>query len=406
MKTNFLFYPIVMTFFITSCMSDKQAKDGLAFIDVTKNYPEKEFFLNAIADVSYLYLNSDVDDYLYKGSINYITKNTVVVVDKSSNSILFFSKDGTPKSRFNRRGQGPEEYIRISDVIFDETADEVFVSSRENVIQVYSSTGMYKRKITLPQETLIIDNLIDFDDRSLFFLDINFISIRDLAIMRGDNLPSEDYVIPFYRISKTDGKVLDYVELPGTNLLLGTMYDGRWLRSERRYSVKSPEGVILWNAETDTVFLYRGDKSLTPAIYQTPPAASLNPVEYLSHCIDRGQYQFIQVTVLRVGVVPYFFPAKYYMRNKKTGEIFRYKFLLADYQGKEFIMNPLRPNANGRTSNDGFTYDDGYCFELDLSELKQAYRDNKLSGKLKDLVATLNEDEDNNVFMLVEFKSY
>jgi len=42
--------------------------------------------------------------------------------------------------------------------------------------------------------------------------------------------------------------------------------------------------------------------------------------------------------------------------------------------------------------------------EFDLIELKQAYRDNKLNGKLKELVATLNEDEDNNVFVLIQFK--
>jgi len=82
------------------------------------------------------------------------------------------------------------------------------------------------------------------------------------------------------------------------------------------------------------------------------------------------------------------------MRNKSTGEIFRPKFLLPDYRGKEFVISPSVINV----------YDDGYFFELGLSELKQAFRDNKLSGKLKELVAKLNEDKDNNVFMLVEFK--
>jgi hypothetical protein len=42
-------------------------------------------------------------------------------------------------------------------------------------------------------------------------------------------------------------------------------------------------------------------------------------------------------------------------------------------------------------------YEKGYHLELDLMELKEAYRENKLSGKLKELVATFNENEDNNV---------
>ena len=43
-------------------------------------------------------------------------------------------------------------------------------------------------------------------------------------------------------------------------------------------------------------------------------------------------------------------------------------------------------------------------FELDLIELKQAFKDNKLNGKLKELVSTLDEYKDNNVFMIVNFK--
>ena len=48
--------------------------------------------------------------------------------------------------------------------------------------------------------------------------------------------------------------------------------------------------------------------------------------------------------------------------------------------------------------------ENGYVVELSLFELKQAYKENRLSGKLKELVATLDEDKDNNVFMLLDFK--
>ena len=81
------------------------------------------------------------------------------------------------------------------------------------------------------------------------------------------------------------------------------------------------------------------------------------------------------------------------MRDKETEEVIHPKILLPDYKGKEFT---IRPSMR--------IYENEFAFELDLIELKQAYRENKLSGKLKELVATLNEDTDNNVFMLVEFK--
>lgn len=399
---------IILTAFVASCASDKQSKNGLAYIDLRKDYPEKEILLTDIADVTYLYLNSDDDDYLYKayehvqrGGISDLTKNTVVVVDAASESILFFSKDGTPKSRFNRRGLGPEEYfLFFSTVRYDETADEVYISNLEsNVIQVYSSTGEHKRRITLPQG-INVRELIDFDDRSLFVFDNRIETQRSLARNRGEDLPTDDYVIPFYRISKTNGEVLDKVELPGTHLFLGINWNGmRIVNGSSVFSVKCPEGVMLCSSGTDTIFLYTGHKPIAPVICQTPSTASLNPLEYLDFCLDRVQYQFIKVVIVREGdKAPAAFPVKYYMRNKKTEETVRPKFILPDYKEKELIIDPYNRNSVG-----GF-HDDGYWFELDLYELKQAYRDDKLSGKLKELVATLNEDIDNNVFVLVDFK--
>jgi len=45
-----------------------------------------------------------------------------------------------------------------------------------------------------------------------------------------------------------------------------------------------------------------------------------------------------------------------------------------------------------------------YHFELDFTELEEAYNENKLSGRLKELVASLMKEEDaNNVFVFVDF---
>ena len=405
---------IIISALMISCSSDRQPTDDLAYIDVRNNYPEKEIFLTDITNVSYLYLNSDNDDYLYSGGIKRITDNTVVVVDNSSGSILLFSKDGAPKSRFNHRGQGPGEYIRVSDnnVFYDETADEVFVFDSRK-IQVYSSLGAYKRTFTLPEGTRP-QQIIDLDDHSFFYFDISVLNKRYYpAQYDKEESHGEDYFLPFYRISKTDGEMLDYIELPGTGLGLGAnykgnvdgaIYDGSFFIYANFYcAVKCHEGVLLVNAQTDTVFLYREDKSLTPYLYKTPSVNTQNPVEFVSDCIDRGQYQFIIVNIMREGVFPLYYPVKSYMRNKQTGETVRPKLLLPDYQGKEFIIYPFSNDGNS-ISGDGNIYYDGYCFELDLYELKQAYRENKLSGKLKELVAKLDEDTDNNVFVLVNFK--
>jgi hypothetical protein len=275
----------------------------------------------------------------------------------------------------------------------------VISSINSNVIKIYSSIGEFKRTISLPKD-MQINQLSVFDDHSLFFTDWSIENQRGLAWLRSEDYPTDKYVIPFYRISKTTGEILDYVELPGTHLFLGINWNGRRIvNGSATFSMKCLEGVILCSFGTDTIFLYGGDKQLTPVIYQTPSVASRDPMEYLDFCLDRGQYQFIKVIVVREGeIAAAIFPSKYYMRSKKTGEIVRPKYLLPDYKNKDFIIDPYNRNAVGRI------YNDGYYFELGLYELKEAYNAGKLSGKLKELVATLDEDKDNNVFMLVDFK--
>jgi len=392
---------IVVTALFVSCSSDKQTNVGLAFIDVTKNYPEKEIFLNDIAEVTYLYLNSDDDEYLYQSSFLSTSEHTVAVYDNSSGNILFFSKDGSPKSRFNHLGNGPGEYRRRPlGIVYNEVADELFVYDRNNIIQVYSSIGEHKRTITLPQE-IEVNGLRILKDHSLFFHDggISFKARID-ALLSNQKFNGVPFHI-FYRISQTNGEVIDSVKIPALYSETSIIYEGELLETPTNLFMKSSDGILLCSPGTDTVYLYRNDKTLVPVLYQIPSTALLkNPVQFIDICFDGGEYQFIKVITVRQGEVHAgIFPSKHYVRYKETGEIFSQKLLLSDYKDKEFIIDN---NVSG--GGKSFNEENTCFFELSLYELKQAYRENKLSGKLKELVATLNEDKDNNVFMLLDFK--
>ena len=303
MNNNSSIFYILLVGFMSCCSSNKQEKDSLAFVDVRKIYPEKEILLTDIANVTYLYLNSDDDDYLYKGRIFCITANTIVIEDEVSGSILFFSKDGLPKSRFNRKGQGPGEYLGARQVIYDEKSDDVFVLSYgiANYFLVYSSSGEYKRKITLPEGTNV-QSFHSFDDVSLFVFDGSYERRKFIPL---DNDSQTDFFDShFIRIDKTDGKVLDYVELPTNNTVLKDKATGTPFATRRL--IKCKDGVLLCNPETDTVFLYSKDKTLTPVIHKTPSVSSLNPMVVLNHCIDAGRYQFMEVVTVYVGQEDFF----------------------------------------------------------------------------------------------------
>ena len=386
------FLLVFLSIFVTGCSSDKQSHEDLPYIDVREDYPEKEINLTEIADVTYLHLNTENDDFLYRGSIDYVTQNTIVVVDRSSESVLFFSKDGNPKSRFNCRGQGPEDYLRATDVMYDETKDEVYIiPGFSDYINVYSSSGEYKRKLTLPQRNLN-NQIVFFDDQSILVYDNSKMAQNLNKKSFGDQTAfSEQADSSFFLISKTDGKVLEYINLPSNNIDLSFPSNGGGFGVQLFGRVrKCPDGFLLYNPETDTVFLYGKDKPLTPYLHKRPLLSDLDPMIAMDICMDAGKFQFISV---------YFYSnrgiqdPKYYMRDKKTGEIFRQKIMFPDYKGKEFDVDPRFQNYAEKE----------YHFELDLIELKEAYRENRLSGKLQELVATLNEFDDNNVFMFVNF---
>jgi len=395
MKKEVVLY-LFLSIMVTGCSSIKQSDEELPSIDISKEYPEKEIKLTDIADVSYVRLTSKSDDYLFKGSIDYVTPNKIVVIDRSSQSLLFFSRDGSPLSHFNRRGQGPEEYTDVASVMYDETNDDVFVSPDfSDHIMVYSSSGEYKRKITLP-ETNINGQMALFDDKSILVYDNTKLWQTIVRHNSKKKITFTEQVgdSSFFLISKTDGKVLEYIKVPNKNIDLsygdlGGAFIGQISYGRVR---KCQEGLFLYNPESDTVFLFNKDKFLTPYLYKKPSLNDYSPMTVMDICMDGGRFQFLSVyPYLKTGKSP---SPKYYMRDKETGEIFCQKITLPDYQGKNFQINPRLSNY----------YEKGYHFELDFTELKEAYKENKLSGKLKALVASLlKEGDDNNVFVFVDF---
>ena len=398
-KTNL--YLLILTIIVAGCSSNNQSSEsteGLPVIDLRKNYPEKEIILTDIAKVTYVHLSTEKDEYLYTGTIDYVSENTIVVGDGSSGSILFFTKDGAPKSRFNHYGAGPQEYSTggwsfyksVLDILYDEKEDEVYLfcgSFFNQIIQVYSSSGKYLRTVNCPPilEYFYTCRFDIFDNQSFIMNSVD----------------------SFFLFSKATGEVLENVKIPNSEVNSITsvnafLPDGKpWSMAPRGWRMaKSTDGFNLFLPGIDTVYYFDKNKKLTPVLCTTPLARDLEPRIFLDNFLNAGNYQFMRIYTMHYSNYrenyperPY--PDRHYVRDKKTGEVFRQKIVLPDYKGKEFFISayPLTVFQENIMH-----------FELDLMELKDAYRENRLSGKLKELVATLNEDEDNNVFMFVEFK--
>ncbi len=62
----------------------------------------------------------------------YFSNDTVIVVDNKQKSIFLFGQDGKALGKIHKRGRGPNEYIEMTKVMFDDSRREIIVYDSPN----------------------------------------------------------------------------------------------------------------------------------------------------------------------------------------------------------------------------------------------------------------------------------
>lgn len=357
------------------CTFEKANDNNYIKFNVSGSYSEKEIGLEEVAEIEYLQIEL-CDDFLFSEPPAVVTKDYVIICRYIVGDILIFSRDGKPISKFNHRGKGPGEYSYIEKLLYDESSDEIFIKSA-NKIMVYSLSGKFIREI----------NLLGMYIREVFVFDSETLLLYD-----DYNL----YPSPFSLISKKDGSVVDSIKIPkGEKIELFILLKDRSviLIAPAYHIVNYKSGYLLTDFSIDTVYFLSPDKTLYPILSKTPTIKSMDPIVYLNSFIEAGNYSF--VTAITVRNENNSLPRTYLMRDKKSGSIYRQKITFSDYKGKEVYLSP-ETISNTQNCKLGL-------INMDLTELQDANSENKLSGRLKELVD--NSDEDGNtIFMLLHFK--
>lgn len=364
---------ITACFLLSGCISEKE--NELMQFDVTASYPEKEIQLEEIADIEYVQLVLD-DDFMFGRAPQIIISDKIII--GHDGNVFIFSRDGMPESKFNKTGNGPGEYISIDKLRYDEALGEIYIETSDEIM-VYSLSGDYKGTIPLRGRMGFFSEIINYDSETLLLYD-------------DYNL----YPSPFSFISKKDGSIVDSIKiLQGENVPLYVPFQDRGyiLLSSTCPIVKYKEGYLLTDFTNDTVYFLSARKELSPILVKTPKIQSLDPVVYVNSFVEAGNYVF--VSAVTVKQEDNRLPKKYLMRDKRSGAMYRQKITFNDYEGKRINLSP-EIIANTQHSKLGLIV-------LDINELLEANKENKLSGKLKQLVES-SEEEGNNVFMLLHFK--
>jgi hypothetical protein len=373
------------------CVGDRQSTVDVITVDVTKNYsPKKELILQDFMDVEYIALETN-DDFLCQGIVLVVGKEIIIAKNRINDGDIFiFDRNGKGLKKINRKGQGGEEYTNISGITLDEDNDEIFVNAHSvRRILVYDLDGKFKRSFKHKEGTMY-SSIYNFDRKNLICHD-SFYTI--------DGIANE---LSFRIISKQDGSIAKEIQIPFEKKKSTSVFrrdEANRVNGSVRPSNYYPiipylDHWILVEPSSDTVYRYFPDYTMTPLIMRTPSVQSMNPEVFLFPGILTNHYYFMETVKKEVNFKTLDgFPSTDLVYDRQEKVIFEYVVYNDDYSGKKEVFMKSIP-INGEITT---------WQPLEASKLVESYKKGELKGKLKEIAAKLDE-EDNPVIMLIKHK--
>jgi hypothetical protein len=392
-KSFFLILLSILLIGSQSC--GQKAKTGdLAVIDIARSYPQKEIILQDIADIEYIPLETTDDILLGQYSrISFVSDKYIVIHDFDQGDIFAFNRNGRIASHFNHRGPGDKEYNRIANFVFDEKNEEVFVfdvSSSQRRILVYSLSGEYRRTLNYPEDLNITG--YNFDDETLLVYDIN-------------GLMQDAYSeTPYLFLSKKDGSFVSGLEIvmpvrySNSGVRTFTDENGQQMTGRVTFSTTNNmhfgHDLVITDMSSDTIFKLTKNKELTPIAVRTPSVHAAEPRTVWGTNLITDKFIIVNKFTLDFNTTQ--------LNQRMATPIFYYEFNTGETSDVSFINDDF-PAWEWRFDSVNIPQKNVAVRMMQLYTLKDALEEKKLKGKLEQLVASL-DDDDNPVIMIVKFK--
>lgn len=361
---------------------------AIPIINVTANYPQQEMNLQDFAEVEYVPLET-TDSFITQAYIQSITPHYIVCTNYQAEGTLYLfdRKTGQGICTFNRKGQGNMEYASASLAILSESTEELFVSDMmTRKMLVYDLKGNFLRSFPFEKEDTY-SSILEYDDHHL-------IVFKERT--QGETPLEESKDACHILLSKTDGKVVKEIRIPlekYESLILAQ--NGIFTSAPFTTMVAAPDHWILDQTSSDTLYRYT-DGQLEPAFLRTPSIHSMEVQKFLYAQAVCDPYLFF-VTVEKKFDAEKMrgYPTDLYCYNQATGAITQPRFTNTDCSDL-----PVHFLSNMETQLDNSVA--GY-YLLQADQLKEAYEEGKLKGRLKEIASQLNE-ESNPVLVLLKRK--
>ena len=389
-KKLFILSIILLATMISCGGRNNQPTGDILTINVSANFPERTMILQDFMDVEYIVLD-DSDDFITQGIVRAVGNDVILVTNqlRDGNIFVFDRNTGEGLRVINRMGQGGQDYSGITSIVLDEENGEIFVQDargRRRFV-VYDLYGNYRRSFAY------IDGFNWYDD--IFNYDRNHLLVR-----RGAGGFHLEYTqISFSLICKQDGSVTREIEIAeeGEHRQLVVLASGGSGLANSSFNTIAPynNGWMLMHTASDTIFNL-SDGVLTPLITRTPSVHSMRTETFLFPIFFTDQYYFMQTIRREFNFnTGQGFPRTILMYDRQENAIFRAILYNDDFLNRGGIEIDARTRP--------ISHNIAFFEVLQAYQLVDAYENGELSGRLKEIASTLNE-ESNPVIMLVKHR--
>jgi hypothetical protein len=357
----------------------------LIAVDVTKSYPEKELILQDFMDVEYIPLETN-DEFITQGVVMAIGNKFIVTKNWSNDGDIFVfdRKTGKALRKINRMGKGPEEYAHITDIVLEEEKNELFVNSMTTKkILVYDLFGNFKRSFKHTEDARYT-NVFNYDTD-------NLICYNELTLYKdGENKGSESY---HTIISKQDGSITLNISIPFDVIKTPFIQDGdRTVSTFVSPIIPYQNTWLLVETSSDTVYNYiPKENKLAPFLVKSPTS---NPEIFLTMGTLTDRYYFFITMKKEFDFTKgRGFPISDLMYDSQEKAIYDRTVINGDFIKRKTVDMTSHPLNNEFAAFQN----------LEAYQLVEAYKNDELKGKLKEIAAELNEGS-NPVIMVMKNK--
>lgn len=135
---------IIIIIFASSCTKSHNSMNIISINPSQTEYSPDSFFVRGYS----IALETTKDNLIAKIDKIEMTDNKLYILDKSKKTINIFDKNGFYLSKIDKVGQGPDEYIYISDFAVKDSL--IYILSRDNKkIYIYNNSGTFARSYKL-----------------------------------------------------------------------------------------------------------------------------------------------------------------------------------------------------------------------------------------------------------------